>query len=114
MVQVWGSKEAREVNNQRASSFFCSPPTAGVKFQRSRFESVAVNEDRILDVPPARSPRHVQDHGDGVNDTSTEHFPGQSSAVLHGATGYAGQGGLRAIGVDGSERAAMAGVEGLE
>ena len=67
----------------------------------------------LFDGAAAGDPAGVDDERDPVDDAATNDLPGQA-ARLHGAAREAGQGGGGVVGVDGRQRASVAGVEGLE
>ena len=64
--------------------------------------------------PPSLAARHVDHHGDPVHHATAGHVPRKIAAALHRATRQAGQGALGVVRMDGGERAAVAGVEGLQ
>ena len=69
---------------------------------------------RFFDKAPAVGAGHVDHHRDPVHDAPACHFPREIAAALHGAARQPREGTLGVIGVDGRERSAVAGVEGLQ
>ena len=75
---------------------------------------VAVHKGRFFHEAPAVGAGHVDHHGDSVHHAPTRHVPREIAAALHRAARQSGEGTLGVVGVDGGERAAVAGVEGLQ